>query len=68
MIEPMMEYCKQDALKSKQCMFKYDYERDKFMGPCQPVFDEYKECKQRWLELRKMVTAGKLETTTDGKQ
>ena len=60
LIESLQSYCKEEAKLSKQCMFKYNYEREEYRTPCAQKFQDYKNCKERWLVLRKKVMAGEL--------
>ena len=58
LVEPMLEYCEKFALESKKCMNKYNYDRELYLTPCKPQFEEYKECKRRWMEIRKIIMRG----------
>jgi hypothetical protein len=58
---PLQDYCIETALKSKKCMYKYNYERDVYKQHCQAEFEDYKECKKRWLELRNKIRNGQLK-------
>jgi hypothetical protein len=60
LIENIAVYCKEESKLSKQCMFKYNYDREAYRKPCAKEFQEYKNCKERWLVLRKKVMAGEL--------
>ena len=44
-------------------MYKYNYEREVYHHKCTQEFEDYKECKQRWQELRKKVMNGTLLET-----
>jgi hypothetical protein len=57
---PLQDYCSETALKSKKCMFKYNYERDQYQFHCQAEFEQYRECKKRWLLLRNQLRNGEL--------
>jgi hypothetical protein len=61
-IEPMLSYCNKESMASRRCMNKYNYEREKF--DCNKEFEQYKDCKRRWLEIRKMVMRGELQQST----
>ncbi|KAJ3039160.1 hypothetical protein HDV00_012566 [Rhizophlyctis rosea] len=54
-LEPISYFCKQQAQASQACMEKYNYDRDKYRGPCRQAFQDYKDCKARWSELKTLI-------------
>nr|KAJ3422530.1 hypothetical protein HK105_007644 [Polyrhizophydium stewartii] len=57
-MEPVESYCKVQALASKRCMNENDFDRDKYRTACAQQFQDYRDCKRRWAELRKQILDG----------
>ena len=51
----IQRYCRNEKLRSDNCMWDTEYDRDK----CQPYFDAYKSCLKEWRNLYwKRILAG----------
>ncbi|KAI9101296.1 hypothetical protein DFS34DRAFT_648174 [Phlyctochytrium arcticum] len=51
-MEPMTTFCQVEALASQKCMQQHNYDREAMRLPCRQSFQDYRDCKQRWLEMK----------------
>ncbi|KAH6561264.1 hypothetical protein BASA50_000274 [Batrachochytrium salamandrivorans] len=52
---PLESFCREQAMASKKCMYKHNYERESYQSDCSPQFQNYRDCKKRWFELARQL-------------
>ncbi|TPX45061.1 hypothetical protein SeMB42_g04118 [Synchytrium endobioticum] len=51
----LQELCKEEMEASKGCMQRYNYDRERYWVPCRKAFQDFRDCKARWQQMRKSV-------------
>ena len=64
-IPPLQDYCKDQMIQSKRCILKSNYDETKYRSECTKEFEEYKECKRKWILLRNGIRNGTFDLTKE---
>ncbi|KAI8927975.1 hypothetical protein BC831DRAFT_450477 [Entophlyctis helioformis] len=51
----MDSFCSKLAIASKKCMNEHDFDREKYRSACVQQFRDYRDCKQRWHDLKRQI-------------
>ncbi|KAJ8328862.1 hypothetical protein BDV3_006451 [Batrachochytrium dendrobatidis] len=66
-MEQVDSFCKTQAIASKRCIQENEFDKEKYKVACVQQFQDYRDCKKRWLELAHRINAADRQQNTEPK-